>query len=89
MENSEFVLFQTFQKLWKNYVKIEFWKSGKLILTQMFGLKFGMQGLSLYIAEVHLNNIGLCPNRLQLKLLPLKTEVKWHTERGTQKTKIK
>ncbi len=49
-ENLEFVLFWTFQKWWKNDVKLKLWNCKKIVatrkLTQMFGLKFGMQGLT-------------------------------------------
>jgi len=48
-ENSEFVLFRTFQKLQKRMLKSNFGKREKLVPTQkatrMFGLKFRMQGL--------------------------------------------
>jgi len=52
-ENSEFVLFKTLKNYKKMTLKSNFGNCEKLVLTQkptqMFGLKFGMQGL---IAEV-------------------------------------
>jgi hypothetical protein len=50
---SEFVLFQTFQKLQKMMLNLNFENCKKHIptqkTTQMFDLKFGMQGLTYYI----------------------------------------
>jgi len=50
-ENLEFVLFRTFRKLQKMMLKSNFGYRKKLFPTRkptrMFGLKFGMQGLSL------------------------------------------
>jgi len=59
-ENSEIFLFQTFQKLQKNDVKSNFGIREKLVPTRkptrMFGLKFGMQGLTVYISEIKINS---------------------------------
>ncbi len=75
----EIFLFWTFQKLQKNDIKMEFRKSWKLVLTwkltQMFGLKFGMQGLiykqikmQLYLDGKGKDKVGLIVSLIYLRV---------------------